>query len=68
MSFALLIAKVPASNYVMICRSKRADQILILEQGKILEYGSRLDLAQDPGSKYYHLPQVGLLNKDTLGG
>lgn len=37
----------------------RVDEILILEDGEILEYGSRTDLAQDPHSRFYHLLQLG---------
>ncbi len=39
---------------------KRADTILILEQGKIIEYGERERLAADPQSHFYHLLQTGL--------
>ncbi len=39
---------------------QRADQILILEKGKILETGPRLDLALDPGSQFHRLMQTGL--------
>ena len=34
---------------------QRADQILILEQGKIIEYGDRLTLAQNPDSRFSNL-------------
>jgi ABC-type multidrug transport system fused ATPase/permease subunit len=37
----------------------RADEILILDGGEILEYGSRIALAQDPGSHFYRLLQIG---------
>jgi ABC-type multidrug transport system fused ATPase/permease subunit len=39
---------------------QRADEILILENGQILEQGSRLELAADPTSHFHHLLQVGL--------
>ena len=39
---------------------QRADEILILEQGSICEYGARERLAQDPGSRFYALLQTGL--------
>ncbi len=39
---------------------QRADQIMILEDGGIGEYGSRLELAKDPTSRFYHLLQTGL--------
>jgi ABC-type multidrug transport system fused ATPase/permease subunit len=39
---------------------ERADEILILEDGLICEFGSRLDLAADPNSRFYQLLQTGL--------
>jgi ABC-type multidrug transport system fused ATPase/permease subunit len=39
---------------------QRADDILILENGRILEWGERLKLAGDPGSRFYHLLETGL--------
>jgi ATP-binding cassette, subfamily B, bacterial len=39
---------------------QRADQIMILENGRIAEHGPRPALAQDPGSRFYRLLQVGL--------
>jgi ATP-binding cassette subfamily B protein len=39
---------------------ERADDILILEDGKILEYGERSLLATDPNSRFYHLLETGL--------
>lgn len=39
---------------------QRADQILILEDGRILEYGMRLALAADPNSRFTRLLQTGL--------
>lgn len=39
---------------------QRADQILILDNGRIREYGRRPDLAADPDSHFYHLLQTGL--------
>jgi ATP-binding cassette subfamily B protein len=39
---------------------QRADQIMILERGQIVEYGLRTDLAQDVHSRFYHLLQTGL--------
>jgi ATP-binding cassette subfamily B protein len=39
---------------------QRADEILILEDGRIQEYGSREELAGDPNSRFYHLLQTGL--------
>lgn len=38
----------------------RADEVMILEEGQIGEYGSRALLAADPGSQYYRLLQTGL--------
>jgi ABC-type multidrug transport system fused ATPase/permease subunit len=39
---------------------QRADEIMILEDGHICEYGSRLALAHNPRSRFYHLLQTGL--------
>jgi len=39
---------------------QRADEILILEDGRILEHSSREDLAGDATSRFYHLLQTGL--------
>jgi ATP-binding cassette subfamily B protein len=39
---------------------QRADEIMILEDGRILEYGMRQELAEDMGSRFYHLLQTGL--------
>jgi ATP-binding cassette subfamily B protein len=39
---------------------ERADQILILENGRIVEYGQRLSLVADPGSRYASLLRTGL--------
>ena len=39
---------------------QRADDILILEEGRVIEYGPRVALAADPGSRFYHLLQTGL--------
>ncbi len=38
---------------------ERADRVLILEQGKVLEYGSRAQLGQESGSRYHRLLQLG---------
>lgn len=38
----------------------RADEILILEQGRVLEHGDRRRLSEDPASRFHHLLQVGL--------
>ncbi|MFN2285100.1 MAG: ABC transporter ATP-binding protein, partial [Anaerolineae bacterium] len=38
----------------------RADEVLILEQGQVLEYGDRAKLAADHNSHFYHLLQTGL--------
>jgi ATP-binding cassette, subfamily B, bacterial len=38
----------------------RADEIMIMEHGRICEYGSRVSLAQDPSSRFTHLMRVGL--------
>ena len=39
---------------------QRADDLLILEEGRIVESGPRLALAADPSSRFYHLLQTGL--------
>ena len=39
---------------------KRADEILVLENGRILEYGSREALASDAASRFASLLQAGL--------
>ena len=38
----------------------RADEILILDGGQVIEYGNRLALESDPSSKYSELLQTGL--------
>jgi ATP-binding cassette subfamily B protein len=39
---------------------QRADEILILEDGHMLEHGSREALAGNPASRFYHLLSTGL--------
>jgi len=39
---------------------QRADEIMILEDGRIGEYGARSELAGDPSSRFYSLLQTGL--------
>jgi ATP-binding cassette, subfamily B, bacterial len=39
---------------------QRADHILILEEGRVAEYGVRSQLAADPSSRFYHLLQTGM--------
>jgi len=38
----------------------RADDILILEDGRVIEHGPRAALAADPDSRFYRLLQTGL--------
>jgi ABC-type multidrug transport system fused ATPase/permease subunit len=38
----------------------RTDEIMILDEGRITEYGDREQLAADPGSRFYGLLQTGL--------
>jgi len=38
----------------------RADEILILEEGRVVEHGDRVALAADETSRFYHLLQTGL--------
>ncbi|HZG65480.1 MAG TPA: ABC transporter ATP-binding protein, partial [Herpetosiphonaceae bacterium] len=39
---------------------QRTDDIVILEQGRIREYGARDQLARDPDSRFYELLQTGM--------
>ena len=39
---------------------QRADQLLILEGGRVIEWGERRALAADPASRFAHLLQTGL--------
>ncbi len=39
---------------------QRADQVLILDEGRIAEFGDRSRLAADPDSQFHHLLQTGL--------
>ena len=39
---------------------QRADDLLILENGRVVEFGPRAALAADPRSRFYHLLQTGL--------
>jgi len=39
---------------------QRADEIMILDQGRISEHGNRLVLAGDTGSRFHHLLETGL--------
>jgi ATP-binding cassette subfamily B protein len=39
---------------------QRADEIMILENGRLLEHGKRLALAQDSESRFFQLMQTGL--------
>jgi ATP-binding cassette subfamily B protein len=39
---------------------ERADEIIVLEEGRIHERGERLALARDPASHFYRLLQTGL--------
>lgn len=38
----------------------RADDVLILEKGSVIEYGDRIQLAADPASRFYQLLQTGM--------
>jgi ABC-type multidrug transport system fused ATPase/permease subunit len=44
---------------------ERADAILILEQGRVAEFGPRAALAGDSTSRFYHLLQTGLENHSS---
>ena len=39
---------------------QRADDILILEDGMVVEYGERADLARRPETRFHHLLETGL--------
>jgi len=39
---------------------QRADELLILEKGRVVEYGPRIALMNDTSSRFYHLLQTGL--------
>lgn len=39
---------------------QRAHDILILEDGKVVEYGNRARLAENPSTRFYHLLQTGM--------
>jgi ATP-binding cassette subfamily B protein len=39
---------------------QRADEIMILEDGHVIEHGERMRLASDPASRFYSLLQTGL--------
>jgi ABC-type multidrug transport system fused ATPase/permease subunit len=39
---------------------QHADDILILEDGEISEFGERTSLSEDPSSHFYHLLETGL--------
>jgi ABC-type multidrug transport system fused ATPase/permease subunit len=39
---------------------QRADEIMILQDGHVIEYGERERLAHDPTSRFYNLLQTGL--------
>jgi len=39
---------------------QRADEILVLEDGRVREHGDRQALAADPASRFYSLLQTGL--------
>jgi ABC-type multidrug transport system fused ATPase/permease subunit len=43
-----------------LCTVKRADEILILDNGSVLEYGSREVLSKDLNSHFHQLLQTGL--------
>jgi ABC-type multidrug transport system fused ATPase/permease subunit len=38
----------------------RADQVMILDDGQVCEFGSRAQLANDPNSQFARLLQTGL--------
>ncbi|GAI49868.1 unnamed protein product [marine sediment metagenome] len=38
---------------------EKVDDILILEKGRVIEQGTRINLAKDPNSHFYHLLKTG---------
>jgi ATP-binding cassette subfamily B protein len=38
----------------------RADEVMILDEGSVVEYGERQSLTHDPSSRFYGLLQTGL--------
>jgi ATP-binding cassette subfamily B protein len=45
---------------------QRADDILILQQGKVLEYGNRMASVADPYSHFSKILQTGVTGKETI--
>jgi ATP-binding cassette subfamily B protein len=45
---------------------QRADDLLILEEGRVVEYGPRAQLAADPASRFYSLLATGLEASQAL--
>jgi ATP-binding cassette subfamily B protein len=39
---------------------QRADEVMILEHGRIIEYGNREKLVANPASRFHHLLQTGM--------
>ena len=39
---------------------QRADDILILEDGRVIEYGDRVHLSEDPDARFHQLLQTGM--------
>ena len=39
---------------------QRADAIVMLEQGRVVEYGDRIVLASNPNSRFYSLLRTGM--------
>jgi ATP-binding cassette subfamily B protein len=46
---------------------ERADEILILERGRVIEHGPRAALAADPRSRFGELLALGL-EREPVGG
>ncbi|HSM75894.1 MAG TPA: iron ABC transporter permease, partial [Desulfobacterales bacterium] len=45
---------------------QRADEIMVLGNGRLLEHGPRAALAADPNSYFYHLLQTGLEEPEPM--
>ena len=39
---------------------QRADEVMVLDSGRVVEHGERAELASDPGSRYRHLLRTGM--------
>jgi ABC-type multidrug transport system fused ATPase/permease subunit len=59
------VARLTANRTALIIAHRlktleQADKIMILEQGRVIEYGNRVDLVSDPESRFYSLLRTGM--------